>query len=152
MIEAWRITRKRFAAEAFTGEGARLYGGRWNRPGSGLVYTAGSRSLALLEILVHLRRSQLFADYVLIPVHFDAALVSPVEEIGLPVGWDREPPSMETQAMGDAWLAGGALPVLAVPSVVVPEEKNYLLNPAHKHFRKIQIGKAEPCRIDRRLL
>ncbi len=152
MIEAWRIVHKRFAAEAFSGEGARLYGGRWNPPGVGMVYTAGSRSLALLEILVHLGRSRLFADYVLIPVQFDAALVTPVEEFGLPAEWDREPPPAATQTLGGQWLAAGERPILSVPSVVVPEERNYLLNPAHRSFGQIQIGKPTPCRIDRRLV
>jgi len=152
VIEAWRIVRKRFAAEAFSGEGARLYGGRWNRPGTAMVYTAGSRALALLEILVHLRRSSLFADYVLIPVQFEAALVTPVEELGLPMEWDQEPPTAATQVLGDEWLASGERPVLSVPSVVVPQERNYLLNPAHRLFGQVQLGQPVPCQIDRRLL
>jgi len=168
VIEAWRITRKRFAAEAFSGEGARLYGGRWNRPGVVMVYTAGSRSLAILEILVHLRRTQPLADYVLIPVTFEASLVTVVESLklpsidenraaaeevpGLPENWDSEPPPVETQALGDLWIAAGHGPVLAVPSAVVPAERNYLLNPAHPLFGQIRIGTPVPCRIDQRLL
>jgi RES domain-containing protein len=151
-MEAWRIVRKRFAADAFTGEGARLYGGRWNLPGASMVYTASSRSLAILEILVHLRRTQPMADYVLIPVHFDAALITPVEEFGLPAEWDREPPPAATQSLGNQWLASGERPVLSVPSVVVAEERNYLLNPAHLLFGQIRMGLPTPCRMDRRLL
>lgn len=152
MTDAWRITRSRFAAEAFTGEGARLYGGRWNRPGTSVVYTAQSRSLALLELLVHLRGTQPLANFVLIPVAFPPELMLPVEELGLPAGWDREPPGAASQDLGVEWLHNARTPVLSVPSVVVPEERNFLLNPAHSAFRQIRIGKPIPCRIDRRLL
>ena len=152
MIEAWRITRRRFAEEAFTGSGARLYGGRWNRPGVPVVYTAQSRSLAILELLVHIRNTEPIHDFVLISVVFDEALVEAVELHGLPAGWETEPPTQASQSIGDAWVLGGKQPVLSVPSAVVPEERNFLLNPAHALFSRITIGQPTDCRMDGRLL
>ncbi|HTF71866.1 MAG TPA: RES family NAD+ phosphorylase [Edaphobacter sp.] len=70
-IKAWRITKRRLARTAFYGEGARLYGGRWNRPGTSMVYVAESQALAVLEVLVHLDSSSLLEKYVLIQVDFD---------------------------------------------------------------------------------
>jgi len=152
LIEAWRITQRRFAAEAFTGEGARQFGGRWNRPGVSAVYLAQSRSLAILEVLVHLRRAEPIFDFVLIPAAFEEELVEALGDESLPKNWDREPPSIDTQILGDAWTVDGDRPVLSVPSAVVPEERNYILNPAHGLFSRIKIGLPVDCKMDKRLV
>jgi RES domain-containing protein len=151
-MEGWRITRRAYQEQAFTGDGARLYGGRWNRPGIPLVYTAQSRSLAILEMLVHLQETAPMDGFVLIPVRFAEELVLTVESMGLPPGWDAEPPTLHSQRLGESWVASGASPVLSTPSAVVPQERNYLLNPAHPLFSLIEIAEAEECRIDKRLL
>jgi RES domain-containing protein len=147
---AWRITRARKAAEAFSGEGARLFGGRWNSPGIPIVYTAGSRSLAILEILAHLTKSAPLNRYLLYRVECDDALVQLLSDP--PPGWNAEPPTAASQSVGDAWVESATHPVLSVPSAIVPEESNYLLNPAHPEFSQIVIGKPAACRIDPRLL
>ena len=77
-VTAWRITKRKHTRHAFTGEGAREFGGRWNNPGTAIVYTAQSQSLAALEMLVHLDSSDLLEKYVLIGVEFDQSLVRPV--------------------------------------------------------------------------
>jgi RES domain-containing protein len=152
LIEVWRITRRQFVEQAFSGNGARLYGGRWNHPGVPLVYTAQSRSLAILELLVHIRKTAPFEDFVLISAAFDEALIDTVEVRNLPTDWDAEPPTQATQSLGDDWAAAAKLPVLSVPSAVVPEERNYLLNPAHPLYSRIAIGSPMECRIDHRLI
>jgi RES domain-containing protein len=152
LIEAWRITQRRFAAEAFSGAGARQFVGRWNRPGVSTVYLAQSRSLAILEVLAHLRRAEPIFDFVLIPAAFDEELVEVLGDNNLPKNWDREPPSIDTQILGDAWTVGGERPVLSVPSAVVPEERNYILNPSHKLFTRIRIGTPIACKMDKRLV
>ena len=150
-ITAWRICKARRRAAAFSGAGARLYGGRWNSPGTPVVYTAGSISLAQLEMLVHLESEDLLRKYVLCPVMFDEALVLPLPADDLPRNWRADPPPRKLQEIGDHWIETGQSAVLRVPSVLVPQEANYLLNPAHPDFRKIKIGSFRSFRFDRRL-
>lgn len=149
-LTVWRITTRRFAASAFTGEGARLYGGRWNRVGLPLVYTAQSRSLALLEMLV--QDEPLRANYVLIPALIGKAVSrKTVLPSALPTNWRSAQHREALQAMGQQWLASGESCVLAVPSAVVPLELNYLINPLHADFKYIQIGTPETLDTDSRL-
>lgn len=152
MLRAWQIVKRRHAENAFDGEGTRLYGGRWNTPGRGVVYVSDTRALATLEVLAGLETTGPIGEYVLIGVEFADALVSGVDPNDLPQGWDATPPSSPSQAIGDDWLEGGASAVLRVPSVVIPAEFNYLLNPAHPDFAKIRIGEAEDLHFDPRLL
>jgi RES domain-containing protein len=147
---AWRITRARKAADAFSGEGARRFGGRWNSPGIRMVYTAGSRSLVILEILAHLMESAPLNHYLLYRVECDDALVQILSD--LQPGWNAEPPTAASQSVGDAWVDSATHPVLSVPSAIVPEERNYLLNPAHPEFSQIVIGRPAAYSIDPRLL
>lgn len=152
LVRAWRITKTRYAAQAFDGKGARLAGGRWNSPGVALVYTSSSASLVALEMLVHLENASILSAYSLIWCEFDAAISRPLERALLPKQWRSSPPPPETQALGDRWIAAGTSAVLEVPSAVIPEESNYLINPAHPEFRRIRVGPARPMEIDPRLL
>lgn len=152
MWRAWRIVKSRLAKPAFTGEGAAAFGGRWNSPGVPLVYTAGSPSLAMLEMLVHLQRPELLESYVLIDVQFDESLVIDVELRRLPRSWRMSPPARSVMRVGDSWAASESSAVLRVPSVLVPHEWNYLLNPKHRDFGRIVIGMERPIRFDPRLL
>jgi RES domain-containing protein len=149
MKQAWRIVKEKHAVTTFDGEGARLYGGRWNSVGTSVVYTSGSKSLAALECLVHLNPPVLFR-YLAIPVEFDDALVEKV--VGLPANWTEQPPPATTQGLGDLWARQARSAVLELPSVIVPGEPNYLLNPAHRDFKRITLGRPEPFSFDSRLL
>lgn len=150
MPTVWRILTARFAATAFSGEGARLYGGRWNRKGVPVVYTAGSQSLAMLEMLV--QDEPLRARYMIIPAQIPPDLtIGRVSPEQLPPDW-RDPAALETlRALGTAWATALTAPVLAVPSVVVPTETNYLLNPRHPDFVRIAVGEAQELITDLRL-
>jgi RES domain-containing protein len=148
---AWRIVHRRFAKIAFTGEGARLYGGRWNSQGHLVIYAAQSQSLATLEILVHLDSEGLLRHFVAIPVTIPPHLIERLCASALPKHWRTYPAPRSLQALGDAWLARASSPVLQVPSVVIPSESNFLLNPAHPHFRKLRLGKPLPFLLDPRL-
>jgi len=155
LIEAWRIAKTADIRKAFSGEGARLYGGRWNNKGTPVVYAAATRSLAMLEILVHVRNAQQTVPpipYMLFPVSFDDRLIEELPPSSLPPDWDFEPPTDSTRSIGDAWVSNASSPVLSVPSVLVPEERNYILNPGHDLFAQIQLGLPVPCRFDPRLL
>jgi RES domain-containing protein len=151
MPTVWRMVTARFAETAFSGEGARRYGGRWNRKGIPLVYTAGSQSLAMLEMLV--QDQPLRARYVMIPAEIPAALEIEQLDLGrLPSDW-RDPAAVEgPRAIGSEWAAGLASAVLAVPSAVIPSETNYLLNPRHPAFDRIAIGEPQELVTDLRLI
>jgi RES domain-containing protein len=150
-LSAWRIVKAEFSAGAFSGEGARLFGGRWNSKGTSIVYTAQSASLAALELLVHLQRQQLLEAYVVARVSFDEALAGAVEAVALPAGWQDDPPPPALRRIGDEWAAALRSAVLRVPSAVVEDEFNYLLNPAHPDFAGVAIDPFEPFRFDPRL-
>ena len=155
MIQAWRITKTTDLKKAFSGEGSRLYGGRWNSKGIAVVYAAATRSLAMLEILVHMRNAQQTVapiPYMLFPASFNERLVEEIPLASLPPGWDIEPPTNSTKSIGDAWVSAASSLVLSVPSVIVPEERIYILNPGHKLFTQIQFGSSMPCKFDPRLL
>jgi RES domain-containing protein len=151
-VHAWRIVKAKLASTAFSGDGARRYGGRWNISGRPVVYVAQNASLAILETLVHLRTRELVQQYVLFHVQFDGRIMTALDPKDLPESWRRIEPSPEVQRLGDAWLAGATSAVLRVPSVIVPTEWNYLLNPAHPHFPRIKIGPRIPVRLDLRLI
>ncbi len=151
IVSAWRITKRKHARNAFSGEGAYEFGGRWNSPGTAMVYTAESQSLATLEMLVHLDSPELLAKYVLIGVEFDQALVRPIDPTTLPRRWRSDPPPPEVRAVGDEWIRAGSSPVLQVPSALVPGESNFLLNPAHVDFPKLRFGKPLDFYFDPRL-
>ena len=150
MIRSWRIVKTQFSADAFSGEGARLYGGRWNSSGISMVYTAGSMSLAILELLVHLDSSVL-PSYSICSVDFDNALVEVLDPDLLPSEWQQSPPPTALRILGDDWISRGSSVVLRVPNAIVKDENNYLLNPAHKDFKKLKIGSMEPLTLDPRL-
>ena len=152
MLRAWRINKKRHAEEAFDGEGARLYGGRWNSPGVQAVYASESRALATLEVLAGLQTNSPLPGYVLIPAEFDESLVVAIELEDVPADWKQNPPAPSTQQLGDEWIARGESAVLRVPSALVPRESNYVLNPRHPDFSTIRVGEPEPVTMDPRPL
>jgi RES domain-containing protein len=152
MIQGFRICRKEWAKSAFDGEGARQYGGRWNNPGTRMVYLAGSVSLAQLEVLVHLESEEILAgQYVVIPVLIPRRLIQVLDTKGMPKNWRQPSPPAGTRRIGDEWVSAAKRPVLQVPSVIVPQESNFLVNPAHPAFPDLVIGKAEDLSFDPRL-
>jgi len=151
VLTVWRLVTARFADTAFSGEGARLYGGRWNRKGIPLVYTAGSQSLAMLEMLV--QDEPLRARYVMIPARIPRAVkIEALSAEKLPADWRDLIAREQLQALGSDWAQRQSSAVLAVPSAVIPAETNYLLNPRHPDFKKIAVGAPQPFVTDLRLI
>jgi RES domain-containing protein len=147
----WRITTARRARAAFSGEGARLYGGRWNSKGVPLVYTAESRALAMLEMLV--QDEPLRARYMVISATIpDGLAIERVDLAKLPSDWRTPQRTEDLRAIGAEWAASKRTAVLAAPSAVLPEETNYLLNVLHPDFRRIRVGKPRVLVTDMRLL
>ena len=151
MPQAWRIVKEKYVASAFSGEGASRVGGRWNSPGVWVVYASSTMALAALETLVHLN-PPLFFNYVAIPIQFDDELVEYSPISAMPADWREEPASPSTKRIGDTWAKQRRSSVLALPSAIIPCEVNYLLNPAHPDFKRVNIGKSEPFTFDRRLI
>ena len=149
-IAAYRIVKTKWAASAFDGEGARRNGGRWNSVGTRMVYTAESRSLAALEVLVHLEGPA--RGYSLLCCEFPETFVELFPAEDLPSDWRSGPAPPALAALGDAWIASGSSVVLAVPSAIVDGERNYLLNPAHLDFARVIIHPPEPFPYDERLV
>ena len=152
-MRVWRITAARYASRAFDGEGARLFGGRWNRRGTPVVYAAEHLSLAVLEQLVHLNpartpkvRVQLWAD---VPDDLARTELGPAE---LPADWRTVEGHPGLAGLGSEWAAAGETAVLVVPSVVLPSERNVVLNPDHPDFARIEAGSPEVFEFDPRLL
>jgi len=151
MLTVWRLLTARFADTAFSGDGARLYGGRWNRKGVPLVYAAGSQSLAMLEMLV--QDEPLRARYVMIRVRIPGEVRIRHLKIGaLPHDWRNLVAREQLQKIGAEWTRKRTGAVLSVPSAVIPSESNYLLNLLHPDFKRIEIGKPEAFVTDVRLL
>lgn len=131
----WRIATDAptFEADDMTGAGARLTGGRWNEAGVPVVYAAENRALACLETIVHLNAGGLPLNRYLVEIAIPDAVWAAREEVdaaGL-VGWDARPASRTSIGFGTQWARSGRSPILVVPSVVVPEEANVLVNPLH---------------------
>jgi len=149
-MRVWRLTRAAHASAPLSGRGAAIAGNRWNSPGTRIAYAATSRALAALEMLVHVTRETVPPDMVFVPVDVPDALVR--EATGLPGDWADTPWGPNARRFGDRWAAEGRSLALLVPSVVVPAERNLLINPQHPAFGRIRIGRVEPFSFDPRLL
>ena len=144
-MRVWRLARKRFAT--LDGTGARLYGGRWNRRGQAVVYTSVNLSLAVLEVIVHLELAleDFPADYVKIGIEVpDTLRIERIEALPRTAA--------QTVQVGANWYDYGRAVGLSVPSVVMPEERNLLLNPSHPDFERIRALPAKPFLFDPRFI
>ena len=148
----WRLCRQRHAKQSLDGEGARLYGGRWNFPGTAVAYTAETLALAALEVLVHVDHDLAPTDLVAIPIDVPASIRTEAIQLSeLPQHWQHTPAPEQLQELGSTWIRRGSSLLLRVPSVVIPEEHNYLVNPAHRDFPRLRVGKSRPFAFDPRL-
>ena len=149
-MRVWRLCRRAHAAP--DGEGARRYGGRWNRHGTALIYTSASASLAALECFVHLDPEDAPADLILIPVDIPSSVkIRALRTDDLPTDWRSLPAPDALAQIGTEWARDLRTAVLSVPSAVVPDERNYLLNPAHREFVRIDFGPPRPFSFDPRM-
>jgi len=136
----------------FDGEGAFRFGGRWNSRGTRVIYTAGTLSLAALEMLVHLNNEEILLSYSFAAATLDESLILPIEEFQkLPKNWNDSPPPLEIQRIGDEWSQKKASAVLKVPTSILPVEYNYLINIEHPDFSKIKFNTPQSFTFDERL-
>ena len=150
-MRLYRICRA--AHRELDGEGARLYGGRWNTPGHSVVYTSSTLALAALEYLVHADPELVPADLYAITIEVpDDAAIATADVRGLPRGWHRTPEHPACREIGDAWLRAGQTLALRVPSAPIPEEQNVLLNPRHADAVRVSIARERRFFFDPRLI
>ncbi len=151
-LVGWRLSKRRYAEAAFSGEGPRLYGGRWNSPGTPLVYTSLSLSLAVLEVFVHMDPITQPEDYVSVSVELDVT-ASQAERISperLPSDWTIIDHPM-LKDVGDIWVRSMRSAVLLVPSAVVEGEWNALVNPLHPASRQMKRSAPKTYHFDQRM-
>jgi len=149
----WQICEATFAASAFSGEGASIVGGRWNSKGKRMVYTAEHLSLDILELFVHLNVPTVERDFFVaikaeIPDNLDVEYMN-IDR--LPSDWYLSSSKSSLQAVGDEWMDSTRTPILAVPSAIVPQEFNYLINPLHPQFERLIIERPQPFNFDTRM-
>ncbi len=149
-MTVYRITNEVFKDD-ISGNGAALYGSRWNSAGTRMLYTSQFISLCILESLVHLGREEIpdtqYLLYIEIP---DGNSISKISPLRIKNRWKRE--FEFTQWLGDEFIKNGQSLILEVPSVIVPQESNFLINPQHRDFRKVKIISSELLELDKRLM
>jgi len=150
-MNLWRIIDRGLVREAFSGQAACDYGGRWNSPGTRMVYCSEHPALAALEKLVHIQdMEQLRQSYALISVDCPQKLAETLSA-RLPKNWAGERARARLRRIGDQWSASRRSLALIVPSVVLPRSSNILLNPLHPAFVQLQIGRPDDFDFDPRL-
>lgn len=147
----YRIAKCHYADD-LTGTGARLYGGRWNSEGKSMLYMASSRSLAILEVLVHLSPLIIPDNYCLAEVEVPEHSIISLDIDLLPGNWRDISAPVILKEIGDEFLKSNKYLLMKVPSSVVPAEYNYLLNPFHPDAQKVRVSRKEPFSFDNRLL
>ena len=145
MTRVYRLVRAERARDVLSGEGARLYGGRWNPPGVAVVYASESRALAVLEAFVHLTLEARAMRFLLCTITLPARARLQRQAN------TRRAPSESSQEVGRAWVDDGKALALVVPSVIVPQETNYVLNVGHPQFAEVEVGRPESFSFDERL-
>jgi RES domain-containing protein len=149
-VRLWRIARAAHAA--FDGEGARRYGSRWTRKGLPVVFASATLSLAALERFVHSDPGLEPLDLVAIAVDIDPRIaITRVDRDDLPAGWRSYPAPPPLSVIGERWLRSAGTAVLSVPSVVIPRERNFILNPVHADFATLMTPIVEPFSFDPRM-
>lgn len=150
-MHIYRLCKEKYAT--LDGYGAFLYGGRWNSPGKAVVYAAENRALAALEFLVGVEHHRALGKLVMLTIEIpDALAQETIAQNELPDEWRQFPAPQTLANLGDRWLQSNKTCLLIAPSVHVPEEHNYLLNPRHADFTQIKVLEQKAFRFDDRLL
>ena len=156
-VTVWRIATdtKTYEADDLTGAGARITGGRWNAPGDAVIYASETQALACLETIVHLNAGGLPLNRYLVAITVPDSIWMQAEtrtSAKLRVGWDASPPGRASVAEGTTWIRERASALLRVPSAIVPDEYNVLINPLHPDSRRITATKIRRWLYDPRLV
>jgi len=148
----YRIAKKDVVKD-LTGTGAKLYGGRWNHRGTAVVYTSETRALAAVEFLVHVSLSNVPRGLIIATIEIpDDIVPEEVPRASLPRGWRDYPAPREVADLGTRWVKSNKSLLLRVPSAVVEQEYNILINPLHSDMGKVVLQGVEKFEFDKRLV
>lgn len=146
----YRLSKEQYIRD-LSGEGARLYGGRWNRKGTAILYTSEHCSLALLELMVHTPHNLLPEEMSLLKLFVpDELTIVTIDKQQLPTNWRQYPAPTSMGEIGTKWIDKNEAVGLKVPSVLVPDEWNILLNPASQNYSRVKIQSVEAFQINSR--
>jgi len=152
VISIWRIDKKRHSDSSFSGEGAALYGGRWNPRGVRVVYASQTLALAALEKFVHLEGVAGGISFVSFKIDIPGSVkIKHLDLAHLPKNWRGVPAPAATQEIGLNWSQKSESAILRVPSTIIPSEYDYLINPLHPDFESLKISKPVHFSFDPRL-
>jgi RES domain-containing protein len=152
-MRVYRLAKERYLHSALDGSGAKAHGGRWNSKGVAIIYASDSAALAALELLVHLHRTEVLNHYMLFTLELPDDGLMVLDETAIPADWRADPPPSSTAAIGNEWALSGISLALAVPSTLVPQQRNILINPAHPDFEALaSMATREPFNFDPRLV
>ena len=149
-MHLFHLGSKRYARQ-LTGDGARLFGGRWNQKGDACIYTSATRSLCILEYLANVSMEDLPTELEITVYELADRFCKVIDQADLPANWNEIPSPMSTKIFGSNLLADGRIVCFAVPSVIVPAELNYILNPAASNFKELAIVATEAFVVDSRI-
>ena len=143
VVQLWRLAREtpEYPASDLSGKGAAKVGGRWNPVGLPVVYAASNISLAALELLVHIGEVANVRNLFLIKIDVPQAIMQRADRVkisSISPAWQAEPPGIASIEIGRHWVDAGETLLLQAPSAIVPEESNFLINPAHKDCKRIR--------------
>ena len=152
-MQIYRLIKAKYADDPINPQGAKLYGGRWNSKGIPAVYASDSIALAVLEKLVHLHHHDALNYFVLCEITLQDNDIMTLAKDALPEDWRGDPPPASTMTIGDEWLSQCESLALAVPSTLVLQQFNLIINPNHPNFRDLPPSmKVEPFVFDSRLI
>lgn len=154
-MNVWRIATDTpdYTAEDLSGDGAKISGARWNRPGNAMLYCGTSIALAALETFVHLKAGGFPLNRYLVAIDVPDDVWKKASDLRMPpVGWDAIPAGAVSLNAGDSWIKASSSALMIVPSVIVPEEYNVLINPVHPDTRKLGAIKVRKWTYDARLM
>ena len=147
----YRVVRNKYLYD-LSGAGSKLFGGRWNSPGIPALYTSASKSLAVLESLTNTPPAILQNDFSILIVEIKGRILAhEFHEKDLPKNWKVYPAPINLAKLGDKWLLARKKLLIKVPSVVIPSEFNYIINPLHEDMNKVKIIAAEKLELDGRV-
>jgi RES domain-containing protein len=151
-VRVWRICRKPFTSDTLAGRGGLFTSGRWHTVGRTIVYTSQSLALAALEVLVQVDRDLVPSDLIQVEIDIPEDLdIRQIDIKELPKNWKSYPAPPALQERGNSWRAEGLTPVLQVPSSLIPEEANFLINPQHENAHRVKITSTKRFAYDSRL-
>lgn len=134
---AYRLIKVKYDSNPLDPSGAKNYGGRWNSKGTPVIYASDSISLSALELLAHLHQPEILNNYTLVSIHLPDEQVTSLDNNSLPNNWRDDPSPLSTALIGDEWIHRKISLGLLVPSTIVPQQNNVLINPLHSGFIKL---------------